>query len=62
VILSLVERARERGLAHVYLGFWVPESAKMAYKARFQPLECFGPDGWRAGEPPTLKGAVDRGG
>lgn len=47
VILALIEMARARGLPHVYLGFWVPGSPKMAYKARFRPLECFGPDGWR---------------
>lgn len=53
VILSLVDTARTQGLDHVYLGFWVPDSPKMAYKARFRPLECFGPGGWRTlGEQP----------
>ena len=46
-ILSLVATARARALPHVYLGFWVPGSPKMAYKARFRPLEGFGPSGWR---------------
>ncbi|MBP5855933.1 arginyltransferase [Marivibrio halodurans] len=54
VILSLVEMALERGMPHVYLGFWVPGSPKMAYKARFQPLECFGPDGWRVQDGPDV--------
>ncbi|MFP6698781.1 MAG: arginyltransferase, partial [Alphaproteobacteria bacterium] len=31
---------------HVYLGYWIEESRKMAYKARFQPLEAHGPNGW----------------
>jgi len=47
VILSLVEMAVQNSLTHVYLGFWVPDSPKMAYKERFQPLECFSPEGWR---------------
>ncbi|KDM66394.1 arginyltransferase [Acidiphilium sp. JA12-A1] len=38
-ILWLVERTRELGLPYVYLGYWVPESPKMAYKARFRPVE-----------------------
>jgi arginine-tRNA-protein transferase len=46
-ILWHVERARSLGLAHVYLGYWIAESPKMAYKSRFRPLEALGPDGWR---------------
>jgi len=47
LILHLIEQARHDRLPHVYLGYWVPESRKMAYKARFQPLEAFGSGGWR---------------
>ena len=46
-ILWLVERARAVGLAYVYLGYWVPESRKMAYKARFRPSEVLIGGGWR---------------
>lgn len=46
MILWLIEKARSQNLEHVYLGFWIEESPKMAYKARFRPLEGFGPDGW----------------
>ena len=38
-ILWLIERARLLGLANVYLGYWVQESRKMAYKSRFRPSE-----------------------
>ena len=46
-ILWLVERARALGLPYVYLGYWVPESQKMAYKARFRPCEVLQNGGWR---------------
>jgi arginine-tRNA-protein transferase len=51
-ILWLVERARAQGLPWVYLGYWIAESRKMAYKTRFQPLEALGADGWTRFEPP----------
>jgi arginyl-tRNA--protein-N-Asp/Glu arginylyltransferase len=47
MILWLVEEARRVGLPYVYLGYWISESEKMAYKARFSPLEAFSPSGWR---------------
>lgn len=46
LILGLVEAARRSGLGYVYLGYWIGESRKMAYKARFRPLEILGRDGW----------------
>lgn len=45
-VLHQIRHAREEGLSHVYLGYWVPESRKMAYKQRFQPLEILGSGGW----------------
>ncbi|MGH8504526.1 MAG: arginyltransferase [Stenotrophobium sp.] len=38
-VLAQIAHAREQGLAHLYLGYWVSESQKMAYKKNFQPLE-----------------------
>ena len=46
IILWHLEEAKRRGLPHVYLGYWIEESHKMAYKASFRPLEAHGPDGW----------------
>ena len=46
-ILWLAERARQLKLPYVYLGYWVPESRKMAYKARFRPSEVLMGGGWR---------------
>jgi arginine-tRNA-protein transferase len=46
-ILWLVEQAAADGLDHVYLGYWIADSRKMAYKARFRPLEGLTRDGWR---------------
>ncbi|MBC8337205.1 MAG: arginyltransferase [Alphaproteobacteria bacterium] len=46
MILWLVDRARQLGLVHVYLGFWVEGCEKMSYKAKFQPLETWTVEGW----------------
>jgi len=47
MILDLIEAARRRGLAHVYLGYWIENAPKMAYKQQFRPLEGLESDGWR---------------
>lgn len=46
MVLDHIEIAREAGLPYVYLGYWVPGSAKMAYKARFDALEIFRGGRW----------------
>jgi arginine-tRNA-protein transferase len=48
VILDHVRQVQMAGLAYVYLGYWVKDSPKMAYKGQFRPLEVQrGPLGWR---------------
>ena len=45
-ILWLVEECRGQGLAYVYLGYWISDSPKMAYKARFPALEQLADGRW----------------
>ena len=47
MVLWLVQQAINQSLPHVYLGYWIEESPKMSYKARFRPLEALTPDGWQ---------------
>lgn len=47
LILDHVEIARNAGLPYVYLGYWVPGSRKMGYKANFAALEIFKSGEWQ---------------
>jgi arginine-tRNA-protein transferase len=51
IILWHVQRAAELGLPYVYLGYWIRDCRKMAYKARFAPLERLDGPRWRALDP-----------
>jgi arginine-tRNA-protein transferase len=46
MILDHIEIAREAGLPYVYLGYWVPGSDKMGYKAQFSGLEIYRKHRW----------------
>jgi len=46
LILDHIEIARELGLPYVYLGYWVPGSDKMGYKANFKGVEVFRDGAW----------------
>jgi arginine-tRNA-protein transferase len=46
-ILWQIEQCRSLGLPYLYLGYWIRESPKMAYKSRFQPIEGFVRGLWR---------------
>ncbi|SCX90803.1 arginyltransferase [Paracoccus tibetensis] len=47
IILDHIEIARAAGLPYVYLGYWVPGSRKMDYKARFNALEIYKNGAWQ---------------
>lgn len=55
MILDHLMQGELLSLPYLYLGYWVRGSEKMAYKARFSPLEILHPSGWR------LLSARDRG-
>lgn len=55
----LVGEANRLDLPYVYLGYWVPQSRKMAYKAGFQPAEVLRGGTWsRLGEAAAPVGEV----
>ena len=47
LVLDHVDIAREAGLPYVYLGYWVPGSRKMGYKAGFSGLEIYKGGRWQ---------------
>jgi arginine-tRNA-protein transferase len=59
VILDHVTLAREAGLPYVYLGYWVPGSTKMGYKARFPAIEVYADSQWKPlGDPASYSNHV----
>lgn len=46
-ILKQIEYAKQINLQYVYLGYWVPHSSKMNYKAQYLPLELLLDGQWR---------------
>ncbi|MCY1378121.1 putative arginyl-tRNA--protein transferase [compost metagenome] len=49
-ILWQIQQTHALGLPHLYLGYWIADSRKMAYKARFQPLQVLTGNHWQAFE------------
>lgn len=47
IILDHVAIARQAGLPYVYLGYWVPRSRKMGYKAKFSAVEIYKHGAWQ---------------
>jgi arginine-tRNA-protein transferase len=45
-VLWQIEQAKRLGMQHVYLGYWIQDSPKMAYKINFKPLEALKHGKW----------------
>jgi leucyl-tRNA---protein transferase len=46
-VLWQIELCKQLGVPHLYLGYWIEESRKMAYKVNFQPMEGLIDSRWR---------------
>ncbi len=59
MILDQIALAEKVGLPYVYLGYWVPGSPKMDYKAKFAALEVYHDGRWQdLGDPAQFSGAT----
>lgn len=47
MIVDLIDRCKQMGLPYVYLGYYIEQSRKMSYKARFKPYQIFSDGVWR---------------
>ncbi len=45
-VLWQIEQTRQLGLPHLYLGYWIAESPKMAYKVGFRPYQLLRDGRW----------------
>ena len=45
-VLWQIELARQQQQAFVYLGFWIAECKKMAYKNQYKPMQLFIDNQW----------------
>jgi arginine-tRNA-protein transferase len=52
-VLWQIEQTRLLKLPHLYLGYWIGESDKMAYKARFGPHQLLMNGRWVDAAPPA---------
>lgn len=50
-ILWQIDQCLANGLPHLYLGYWIRDSHKMAYKANFRPIEGLIGGQWREFSP-----------
>lgn len=54
-VLHQIRLAREIGLPYLYLGYWIEDCRKMAYKQDYQPLEALVDGRWRPQEKTRLE-------
>jgi arginine-tRNA-protein transferase len=47
-VMWQIEQARQLSMPYVYLGYWIAESGKMAYKTNFRPIEALRQGKWEA--------------
>lgn len=62
-VLWQIRQAEQMGLAFVYLGYWILDSPKMKYKARFSPMQLLLNGTWRTSstvQPDTNDGNFTR--
>ncbi|MFL0797923.1 MAG: arginyltransferase [Cellvibrionaceae bacterium] len=45
-VLYQIELARQQGLEHVYLGYWIKQCQKMSYKIKYRPIELLIDQQW----------------
>ncbi|PRC95290.1 arginyltransferase [Solimicrobium silvestre] len=46
-VLWQIEQVKSVGLPYLYLGYWISETGKMAYKSNFRPFEAYINDEWK---------------
>ena len=52
-ILWQIEQCQQLGLPYLYLGYWIRQSRKMAYKTHFRPMETLRAGKWQAISEPS---------
>lgn len=45
-VLWQIEQARQLKMPYIYLGYWIEDSSKMAYKINFKPIEALRQGKW----------------